>query len=414
MSDIASPALAGQGKLKLSWASGYMPLLNAIEKQYAPSKPLKGLRVAVSVHLEAKTAILVKTLAAMGAAVRATGCNPLSTQDDVAAALNEVPGVEVFARHGVDSQTYTRHLKMALGDGVDVFIDDGGDFVQLLHSELRALLPGIRGGCEETTTGVMRLKAREKAGELKIPMIAVNNARCKYLFDNRYGTGQSVWDGIVRTTNVAVAGRCVVVAGYGWCGKGVAMRARGLGARVIVCEVDATKAIEAVMDGFEAMPMMQAAPLGDIFVTVTGCKGVIRAEHMQAMHDGAILCNAGHFDVEIDKTDLETLCVEHHAARKNIESYIMPDGRALHLLGEGRLVNLACGDGHPIEVMDVSFALQALSVLHVASGALQAPGVYAVPEELDNRVAHMRLASMGGGVDTLTQEQRDYLEGWNG
>lgn len=413
-SDIVNPALAKAGRDKIAWAARYMQLLGRIKRQFEQEQPLKGLKVSLSIHLEAKTAYLCQVLQAGGAEVAATGCNPLSTQDDVAAALAE-SGIAVYARHGADPETYQRHLCQALDFGPDLIVDDGGDFVQLLHGRLSHLAGKVRCGCEETTTGIARLKARVAAGQLAFPMIDVNDAMCKHLFDNRYGTGQSVWDGIMRTTNLQISGRTVVVAGYGWCGKGVSMRAKGLGAKVVVCEVDAVKAIEAAMDGFSVMPMAQAAAIGDLFVTVTGCRDVIRREHFERMKDGALLANAGHFDVEIAKDDLEALAAEHCTLKPNIEGYTMPDGRTLCLLAQGRLVNLAAGDGHPVEIMDMSFALQALSVRHAALGRVDpAPALYPVPDEIDQQVARMKLEALGSRIDTLSDAQRAYLSGWEG
>ena len=339
-----------------------------------------------------------------------TGSNPLSTQDAVAAALAE-EGLKVYAWHGASEEEYNEHLNQALDFGPHIIIDDGGDLVHMLHTSRTDLKDGVIGGCEETTTGVLRLRAREREGQLAFPMFSVNDAYCKYLFDNRYGTGQSVWDGIMRTTNLIVAGKNVVIAGYGWCGKGVAMKAKGLGANVIITEVDPVKALEAVMDGFRVMTMDEAASIGDIFITVTGCIKVIRKEHFKKMKDGVLLANAGHFDVEVWKPGLEELCVDKKPMRKNIMGYVMEDGRILNLLAEGRLVNLASGDGHPAEIMDMSFALQALCARYVMEneGRLQ-NRVYQVPEEIDQRVARMKLASMGIQIDTLTPEQAEYLK----
>lgn len=409
---IRDIGLAPEGRTRINWVKGYMPLLNSLEKEFVKDQPFKGKRITVSVHLEAKTAYLCLVLAAGGAEVAVTGSNPLSTQDAVAAALAD-EGLSVYAWYGATESEYMDHLNRALDFGPNIIIDDGGDLVQLLHTSRSDLIRHVIGGCEETTTGVLRLKAREREGLLKFPMISVNDAYCKYLFDNRYGTGQSVWDGIMRTTNLIVAGKNVVVAGYGWCGKGVAAKAKGLGAHVIVTEIDPVKAIEAVMDGFLVMPMEKAASLGDIFITVTGCTKVIVKEHFQKMKDGVLLCNAGHFDVEVWKPDLEKLAVEKRPMRKNIDGYIMPDGRTLNLLADGRLVNLAAGDGHPAEIMDMSFALQALSVRHlVSNGKFMGKRVHAVPREIDQKVAELKLAAMGVGIDSLTQEQRDYLSGW--
>lgn len=409
---IADPALAPEGRLKIDWASAHMPVLNRIREQFEREKPFAGLKVAISLHLEAKTAYLAKVIQAGGAHVVITGSNPLSTQDDVCAALVE-DGITVFAKYNPSPQEYKEHLIRTLETKPDLLIDDGGDLVAILHAERPDLAVNVRGGAEETTTGILRLKALEKEGKLRFPMVAVNDAYCKYLFDNRYGTGQSVWDGINRTTNLIVAGKTVVVAGYGWCGKGVAMRAKGLGAKVIVTEVDAIKAIEAYMDGFDVMPMDDAAREGDIFVTVTGNKDIIRRRHYDVMKNGALLANAGHFDVEVNKPELEALAVSKRTVRRNIEEYRLADGRCLYLLAEGRLVNLAAGDGHPAEIMDMTFALQAMSLKYVKdhAGGLT-PRVIRVPYEIDEQVARLKLESLGVKIDALTPEQRDYLSGW--
>ncbi|MGI6569507.1 MAG: adenosylhomocysteinase [Caldicoprobacterales bacterium] len=411
-SSIRNIKLAPEGRARINWVRQYMPLLNALEKEFLEQQPFAGRRIAVSVHLEAKTAYLSLVLAAGGAEVAVTGSNPLSTQDAVAAALAE-EGLKVYAWHGAAEEEYKTHLNQTLDFGPHIIIDDGGDLVNLLHTERTDLLAGVAGGCEETTTGVLRLRAREKEGKLAFPMVSVNDAFCKYLFDNRYGTGQSVWDGIMRTTNLIVAGKNVVVAGYGWCGKGVAMKAKGLGANVIVTEVDPVKAIEAVMDGFRVMTMDEAAPIGDIFITVTGCIKVIRKEHFRKMKNGVLLANAGHFDVELWLPDLEELCTEKRPMRQNIMGYVMDDGRILNLLAEGRLVNLASGDGHPAEIMDMSFALQALCARYVLEnqGRLE-KRVYAVPEEIDKRVAQMKLQAMNILIDQLTEEQSEYLSAY--
>jgi adenosylhomocysteinase len=409
-SAIRDIRLAPEGRARINWVRQYMPLLNELEKEFRAEKPFEGKRITVSVHLEAKTAYLSLVLAAGGAEVAVTGSNPLSTQDAVAAALAE-EGLKVYAWHGASEEEYNEHLNQALDFGPHIIIDDGGDLVHMLHTSRTDLKDGVIGGCEETTTGVLRLRAREREGQLAFPMFSVNDAYCKYLFDNRYGTGQSVWDGIMRTTNLIVAGKNVVIAGYGWCGKGVAMKAKGLGANVIITEVDPVKALEAVMDGFRVMTMDEAASIGDIFITVTGCIKVIRKEHFKKMKDGVLLANAGHFDVEVWKPGLEELCVDKKPMRKNIMGYVMEDGRILNLLAEGRLVNLASGDGHPAEIMDMSFALQALCARYVMEneGRLE-NRVYQVPEEIDQRVARMKLASMGIQIDTLTPEQAEYLK----
>lgn len=407
---IKDIALAPTGHQKIAWVKEHMPLLNILNERYAEKKIFDGLNMVVTIHLEAKTAYLAQTLKNCGANIVVTGSNPLSTQDDVAAALAD-SGITVFATHACSQEEYDLYLSKALDTKPSLIIDDGGDLVNMLHSTRRELIPNLIGGSEETTTGVHRLKALNEAGKLAFPMIAVNDAYCKYLFDNRYGTGQSSWDGIMRTTNLAVAGKTVVVAGYGWCGKGVAMRAKGLGANVIVTEIDPIKGIEAVFDGFRVMPMREAAKYGDFFVTVTGCKDVITKEHFPLMKDGAVLANAGHFDVEINVKDLEAMTVEPaYEVRKNITTYTMPNGKKINLLGEGRLVNLACGDGHPVEVMDLSFAMQFLAMKYLLEhkGELQ-NNLYVLPEELNTEIAALKLEAMGAGIDTLTPEQYAYL-----
>lgn len=409
---IADPSLAKDGHLKIDWVRAHMPVLNRIRDRFEQEQPFKGLKVAISLHLEAKTAYLAKVVQAGGADVTITGSNPLSTQDDVCAALVE-DGITVFAKYNPSPEEYKQLLIHTLETKPDLIIDDGGDLVTILHSERQDLLAQVRGGAEETTTGILRLKAMEKDGQLKFPMVAVNDAFCKYLFDNRYGTGQSVWDGINRTTNLVVAGKTVVVVGYGWCGKGVAMRAKGLGANVIVTEIDAIKAVEAYMDGFAVMPMIEAAKVGDFFVTVTGNRDVIRGEHYEVMKDGAILSNAGHFDVEVNKPELEALSVSKRTVRRNIEEYALKDGRKVYVLAEGRLVNLAAGDGHPAEIMDMTFALQAMSLKYVNDKYEEIGNkVVNVPYELDEQVARFKLESLGFGIDSLSEEQKAYLESW--
>ena len=413
MSDIRDISLAEAGERKLSWAYANMPLLRQLEEVFVKEQPFAGKKITLSVHLEAKTANLCRLLQKGGAEMHVTGSNPLSTQDDVAAAL-AAGGIEVYAYHAATAEEYHDHIIKALSCGPDIIIDDGGDLIHALHTELPHLIDKVIGGCEETTTGVLRLEAMAKADVLKFPMIAVNNARCKYLFDNRYGTGQSVWDGINRTTNLVVAGKHVVVAGYGWCGKGVAMRAKGMGARVIVTEVDPVKALEAMMDGFSVMPMEEAAKLGDLFVTVTGCTNVIDRRHFDLLKDGAVLANAGHFNVEVAMEELETYAANTFEARNNITGYVLPNGKTVFAIAEGRLVNLAAGDGHPVEIMDMSFALQALSARYMAqNGRTLKPGVYAVPEELDSEVANRKLAACGMSVDVLTDAQKKYLSSWS-
>ncbi|WP_027091084.1 adenosylhomocysteinase [Cohnella thermotolerans] len=409
---IKDPALAPEGKLKIDWASAHMPVLNRIREQFEREQPFKGLRVAISLHLEAKTAYLAKVVQAGGAEVAITGSNPLSTQDDVCAALVE-DGIAVFAKYNPTPEEYHDLLVRTVETKPDLIIDDGGDLVTILHTERQDLLPGVRGGAEETTTGILRLKAMDREGSLKFPMVAVNDAYCKYLFDNRYGTGQSVWDGINRTTNLVVAGKTVVVNGYGWCGKGVAMRAKGLGANVVVTEVDAIKAVEAYMDGFTVLSMDEAAKVGEFFVTVTGNKDVIRGSHIEKMKDGAILSNAGHFDVEVNLVELAALSVSKRTVRRNIEEYQLKDGRRIYVLAEGRLVNLAAGDGHPAEIMDMTFALQALSLKYVNEHYRSIGNrVVNVPYELDEQVARTKLESLGIRIDSLSAEQKAYLDSW--
>ena len=392
-----------------------MPLLNGLEKEFSEEKPFKDLKIALSVHLEAKTAYLCQVLAAGGAEMYITGSNPLSTQDDVAAALVR-DGLNVFAWYGATEEEYKRHCRKVIEAGPNIIIDDGGDLVNTIHNDFPELIPGVIGGCEETTTGILRLQRLNRELKLKFPMMLVNNAECKHFFDNRYGTGQSVWDGINRTTNLIVAGKTVVVAGYGWCGKGVSMRAKGLGAEVIVTEVNPVRAMEAVMDGFKVMKMHEAARYGDIFVTVTGCDKVINKEDFLLMKDGAICCNAGHFDCEIDVAGLSKMAKEIKPARKNIVGYTLENGRKIYVLAEGRLVNLAAGDGHPAEIMDMSFAIQALSARYLVQhkGEIsREPGkmVRDVPQEIDETVAQRKLSSWGLEIDRLTPEQQKYLYG---
>lgn len=413
MSIVRDISLFPSGQQKIDWVKAHMPVLSSIERDFSLSKPFKGLRVALSIHLEAKTAYLCTVLAAGGAEMYVTGSNPLSTQDDVAAALAH-NGLNVFAWYNATAKEYKDHLKCVIEAEPHIIIDDGGDLVNLIHNEYPQFLPNVLGGCEETTTGIIRLMSMTKDGELKFPMIAVNNAKCKYLFDNRYGTGQSVWDGINRTTNLIVAGKTVVVAGYGWCGKGVAMRAKALGAQVVITEIDPIKAMEARMDGFSVAKMEEAAKTGDFFVTVTGCKDVITEKSFKNMKDGAILCNAGHFNVEINLTELERLAVKTIPQRNNITGYVLPDGRTISVIAEGRLVNLAAGDGHPAEIMDMSFSIQALCAEYIVKnrGSLKI-SVNDVPEEIDRKVALRKLQSWGTQIDTLTPEQEKYINSWN-
>ena len=409
MSAIKDINLAKSGWDKINWVKSYMPILNSINKRFSEEKPFAGKKISMSIHLEAKTAYLALTLAAGGAEVYVTGCNPLSTQDDVAAALVDA-GFEVNAWRGVTDAEYEEHLKKTLSLCPDVMIDDGGDLTHLLHGECREYGKNLIGGAEETTTGIHRLLSREKAGKLDYTMIDVNDADCKHLFDNRYGTGQSSLDGIMNATNLIIAGKTVVIGGYGWCGKGMAMRAKGMGAVVVVTEIDPIKAIEAVMDGFTVMPMDEAAKVGDLFVTLTGCNDVIRDRHFAVMKDGALLANAGHFDVEINKKELESMAVEVWERKPNIRGYKMADGRVLNLLADGRLVNLAAGNGHPAEIMDMSFGIQALCLEYLVkhAGELEHK-VYQVPREIDAQVAAIKLAAMGVKIDALTDEQIAYM-----
>ena len=410
MSDIKDIKLAPSGHDKIDWVASYMPILNTIKEDFIKNQPFKGLKISMSIHLEAKTAYLAKVLKAGGAEVWVTGCNPLSTQDDVAAALVE-DGFEVNAWRGVSNEQYEQHLIKTLSLCPDLMIDDGGDLTHLIHGQCRDYAKNLIGGCEETTTGIHRLFARERAGLLDYPMIDVNDADCKHLFDNRYGTGQSTLYGIMNSTNLIIAGKNFVIAGYGWCGKGMAMRAKGMGAVVVVTEIDPIKALEATMDGFSVMPMDEAAKIGDLFVTLTGCKDVIRREHLEVMKDGVLLSNSGHFDVEIDKIALSEMAVEEWDRKPNIRGYRMADGRILNLLAEGRLVNLAAGNGHPAEIMDMSFAIQAKGLEYLAKnrGKLENK-VYAVPAEIDREVAEIKLRANGIKIDYLSDEQKAYLE----
>ena len=408
MSLIRDPALAEEGRKKIHWAKAYMPTLNEIEKAFAKAKPFAGIRIATSVHLEAKTANLALVLKAGGAEVHATGCNPLSTQDDVAAGLASM-GVECYAIHGCTDAEYEEQLTAALLSKPHLVLDDGGDLCELLHGKCKDMASCLMGATEETTTGVLRLHAREKADKLAYPVYAVNDADMKHLFDNRYGTGESVWTALMATTNVQLSGKTAVVAGYGWCGRGVAMKAAGLGMRVIVTEINPVKAIEAVMDGFSVMTMDEAAPLGDFFVTVTGVRDIIVQRHFDVMKDGAILSNAGHFDVEVDVAALKAKCkaVEQ---RNNIMGYLQPDGRVLNVIAEGRLCNIAAGNGHPVEIMDMSFAVQALALEKMlAEHKTLENKVYEVPHEIDERVSAYKLAALGLKIDQLTTAQVAYL-----
>ena len=412
MSIVKDLSLAPSGHQKIQWVRDFMPALSGIEERFRKEKPFQGLTIAVSVHLEAKTANLGLVLREGGAQVYLTGCNPLSTQDDVAAAMADL-GVETFGVHGVDMKGYEDLLVETLKCRPHLIVDDGGDLISLLGGSCASYGDRLLGGCEETTTGIHRLYAREREGILPCPMMAVNDAKAKHYYDNKYGTGQSTWDAIMHTTNLIVAGKTVVVAGYGWCGKGIAMRAKGMGANVIVCEVDPFKALEATMENFRVMPMDEAAKYGDLFVTATGCKDVIVPRHFAVMKNNAILCNSGHFDCEVDVAALRTQAVETFSRRQGIEGFKLADGRTLNVLAEGRLVNLAAGNGHPAEIMDMSFAVQALSLEWMARhGKDLEKKVYNVPDEIDDQIGRVKLAAMGLAIDALTEEQKAYLSGW--
>jgi adenosylhomocysteinase len=411
-SDIADISLASIGEQKIQWAYRNMPVLSQITREFAIEKPFSGLRIAVSIHVEAKTACLARTLVTGGAEVALTGCNPLSTKDDVAAAL-AASGMQVYCRHGASPAQYEAHLEQALSIRPHLVIDDGGDLAALLHSRRRDLTSDLIGGCEETTTGVHRMRILEREQRLLYPVLSINGARCKHLFDNRYGTGQSVFTAIMATTNLIVAGKTIVVAGFGMCGQGVAMRAKGLGARVVVTEIDPVLACEALMEGYEVLPMAQAAPIGDLFITLTGCKDVITNEHFTNMKNGAILCNAGHFDVEINLPQLSLLSVRQSPARDQIMGYEQADGRMIYVLSEGRLVNLASGDGHPAEIMDMSFALQAMGSRYMAQNAMNMERkVYDMPTDIDDDIAWRLLQARGRKIDCLSANQQYYVEHW--
>ncbi len=412
MYDIADISLSPSGEKKIRWAAAHMPVLGAIARDFQVQRPLEGLKVALSVHLEAKTAWLCRVMAMAGAEMYVTGSNPLSTQDDVAAAL-AAEGMNVFARHGATQEQYDAAIDDVLRPGPHIIIDDGGDLVHRIHTVFPQLTKNVIGGCEETTTGILRLKAMDRAGELRFPMMLVNDADCKHLFDNRYGTGQSVWDGIMRTTNLIVAGKQVVVAGYGWCGKGVAMRASGMGANVIVTEIDPFKALDATMNGFRVMTMDEAAPLGDLFITVTGCKDVIVPRHFEKMKHNVLLANAGHFDCEVAVAALREMAVSSALRRENIVGYTLPNGNTLNVLAEGRLVNLAAGNGHPAEIMDMSFAVQALAAEWLTKQTGLEKKVYPVPDSIDDEIGRAKLAALGLSIDALTPDQEAYLNSWS-
>ena len=412
--DVKDLSLTGKGKKRILWAGRSMPVLEQIRKRFLQELPLQDLRVSACLHVTTETANLMIAMRDGGANIVLCASNPLSTQDDVAASLVKDYGISVFAIKGEDNSTYYSHITSALDHKPQISMDDGADLVSTIHSKRTELLTEIIGGTEETTTGVIRLRSMAKEGVLKFPIISVNDADTKHLFDNRYGTGQSTLDGIIRATNLLLAGLNVVVIGYGWCGRGVANRARGLGAKVIVTEVDPTRAIEAVMDGFQVMPMAEAAKTGDIFITVTGNKGVLRSEHFSEMKDGAVICNSGHFNVEIDIPALEELSESHEPARDYVEQFSLKNGRKLFLLGEGRLINLSSAEGHPASVMDMSFANQALSAEYlIRNHAKLSSKVIPVPFEIDKEIARLKLSSMGCQIDSLTTEQRTYLESWD-
>ncbi len=413
--DVKDIALAEKGKRKIEWANQQMPVLQLIRKRFIKEQPLKGIRMSACLHVTSETANLAITLRDGGADVVLCGSNPLSTQDEVAASLVKDYGIPTFAIKGEDNATYYSHISSALDHQPQVTLDDGADLVSILLTKRTDLVKHVIAGTEETTTGVIRLRAMAKDGTLKYPIVAVNDALTKHLFDNRYGTGQSTIDGVIRATNLLIAGMKVVVAGYGWCGRGVAMRAKGLGADVLVTEINPTRAIEAIMDGFRVMPMSDAAKIGDIFITVTGNKGVLSGEHFEKMKDGAVICNSGHFNVEIDIPALEKMATSHRPARPFVEEYVMKaGGHRVYLLGEGRLINLAAAEGHPAVVMDMSFANQALSVEYLLKNASTLePQVYSVPEPIDRQIAKLKLESMNVNIDKLTPEQEHYLASWN-
>jgi adenosylhomocysteinase len=408
---VKDKTLASQGHLQIEWASAHMPVLNQVKRRFSKERPLKGLILGACLHVTKETAVLVDTLTAGGAQVALCGSNPLSTQDDVAAALAE-KGVHVFAQRGQTTEEYYWCIGKVLDYKPVITLDDGADLVGTLHSKRTEELTNVKGGTEETTTGVIRLRAMETDGSLKYPIIAVNDAYTKYLFDNRYGTGQSTIDGILRATSVLLAGKNFVVCGYGWCSRGIAMRAHGMGANVIITEVNPLRALEAAMNGFRVMPLAEAAAIGDIFVTATGDINVIRKEHMQKMKDGAVIANSGHFNVEISLKNLEELATAKRTMRPNLEEYALKDGRRLYLLAEGRLVNLSAAEGHPSEVMDMSFANQALCAEYIAKASKMPPRVYTVPKDIDETVAKLKLNAMGVKIDELTPEQKKYLAAW--
>lgn len=412
MSKVKDPSLSSQGKLNIQWAESHMPVLMSIKQRFTKEQPLKGWRIGICLHVTKETAALVRTLLAGGAQVCISSCNPLSTQDDVAAALADE--AEVYAWRGQTTDEYYESLNHVLDSKPHITLDDGCDLVVIAHTKRKDVLPGIKAGCEETTTGIVRLQSMEKEGALKYPVMDVNDARTKHLFDNHYGTGQSTLDGIMRATNVLIAGKRVVVIGYGHCGSGVADRARGLGAHVLICDIDPVKALRAWHDGFEVMPLKQASALGDIFITATGCKDAFPKEHFSLLKDGAILCNTGHFNVEIDTQALYAMAKSNTQIRPNVEKLVLPNGKSVYLLGQGRLVNLACGEGHPSEIMDFSFSTQALSIEYLSKNQSQLkPGVHKFPEALEEAIASLKLSTLGISIDSLSAQQKTYMASWN-
>jgi adenosylhomocysteinase len=409
---VANPALAAEGQRKIEWVRRNMPILRQLEQQFSAERPFDGKRIAVCIHLEAKTAYLALVLRAGGAIVSVSGSNPESTKDDIVAALG-AEGLHVYARHGARPDEMRRHMGLALELAPHVVIDDGGDLVELLHESHREFGQEMLGACEETTSGVLRARARVRAGQLDFPVVLVNDARCKYLFDNVHGTGQSVWEGVMRATNLVLAGKTIVIVGFGWCGRGCALRAQGLGAHVVVCEVDPIKAADALMHGCRVLPLAEACKLADVVLTVTGVRHTLRAEHFAVLKHNALLANAGHFWEEIDVASLATQAIERKELRANVEGFRLPDGRWLNLLGGGNIVNISCGDGHPAEIMDMSFALQAMAARHVVRSAGPLPaGCHPVPPEIDAEVARLKLAAAGVAIDELTADQREYLAHW--
>jgi adenosylhomocysteinase len=408
-----SDDLLVKGRRRLEWAEAHMKVLAKVRERLMAERTLEGVKVGMALHVEAKTGMLAVSLARAGADVRLASCNPLSTDDSVALALAKAYGIKVYAKKWESTEEYYENLNQVLDMAPDYVIDDGADLITMLHTTRKDKLAGVRGANEETTTGVIRLRSMAREGQLRFPVIAVNDAQMKYLFDNRYGTGQSTFDGFMNATNLLVAGKTLVVAGYGWCGRGIAMRAKGLGANVIVTEVDPVRAIEARMEGYQVMPMLQAAPIADVIISATGCKDVVRKEHLEVLKDGCVMGNSGHFDNEVSKNALEDLAGPPRQVREFVDEYRFPDGRRAYLIAQGRLMNLSAGQGHPVEIMDMSFSIQALALEHlVKHSGTMVPEVYTVPKEMDDEVAHLALRTMGLGIDSLTREQLEYLESW--